>query len=97
MCDLREQDNAIHILFVCPGLDSDRNKFWEVVTSVMPDSMKTDVNNMTPKGKTVFLLSCMGQSVILEWQLVYQATCSFVEKMYTQRALAYDHIEGGIT
>ena len=93
MCFERARDDVPHILFECNRLKTVRDAAWEKVISSMPVSMRTDVNSMTPREKSVFILSCYGNTCIPNWTDMYLETINLVHKMYKERADIYNVIE----
>ena len=57
LCDTAQRDNAQHVLFVCPGLDTVRFRAWDSVIRSMPDLLVVELRNSNIKTKWEIILS----------------------------------------
>ena len=97
LCNSRSKDDATHILFDCDGLRIFRAAAWIRVIQMMPHGMICEIQDMTSREKTIYLMSCLGGSHIPEWTNVYVQIVNYVHDIYQQRASMYKEIEDGIT
>ena len=90
LCQTFCEDSVVHVLFQCPLLDDIRIQCWGDITGRMPIPMKDDVEKMTPQDKVIFILSCLGNTVVTDWELLYHGICIFVDRIYKMRSRLYD-------
>ena len=94
LCDLRQREDALHILFVCPELGHTRSVFAGRLADKMPDAMKYVYDNFDIEMKLSFLLSGMSQNVLtIEWLDTYVNILNLIYSMYKKRKLLYDVID----
>ena len=89
LCESRNRDTVLHILFGCPSLGIERSKLLEVVYTSMPLPMRVSYDMMTVNDKLSFLLSCLNSVYVSEWGAVYKNILTFVHAMYTSRYNMY--------
>ena len=90
ICDLREDDDSSHVLFVCPALNNERDNSWERVKNAMPPALASGIDALPAPEKVTLLLSCWNSNFLLEWTGLYVDTVHFVISMYMCRAEKYD-------
>ena len=92
LCNIRNKETSVHILFECEGLSTIRDAAWTRVLSTMPTSMVNDIQSMTSGDKTSLLMSCYGGSFIPEWADIYIQTIMSVNAIYKERADKYKRL-----
>ena len=92
LCTMFESETVYHMLFVCPSLQVVRDTMWGHVRTAAPQALVVQMDNMLPKDRTVFIMSCFNSCYIREWQPTYSAILDFVAAMYGQRSSLYDSL-----
>ena len=78
LCHMALRETVQHVLFMCPGLEAQREALWHDVIGMMPKAQASDITRLNPKNKTAFPLSCLG--------------ARYVHKMYKYRSDEYNEI-----
>ena len=86
ICDLRQDDDSSHVLFVCPALNNERHNSWERVKNDMPPALVSDIDALLVPEKVKLLLSCWNSNFLPEWTGLYIDTVHFVTSVYRCRA-----------
>jgi hypothetical protein len=85
-CDKLVEENASHMLFECEHFNGYRQIKWDEATSIMPNGLKTSLNNMSGAQKLRFILSGLnGTQLQVEWIPIYDALLDFCYSMYNNR------------
>ena len=96
ICDLREHDDAMHVLIRCPALEYVRQLYFSKIVSNMPPAMRGSFLLLDDKSKLIFMLSGFKCKYTPEWIHIYEMVAQWVFKMYEKRKELYDHINGNI-
>ena len=95
LCNDRCRENPEHVLFECQILESFRDRAWSQVLSCMPRGMVSSIGCYNNGEKLRFLLSGLRcESVITEWQNIFEEVAIFVYAMYSHRKEKYDMLIG---
>ena len=60
LCHMAVRETPQHVLFMCPGLEAQREALWHDVIGTIPNSLASDITRLNKKNKTALLLSCLG-------------------------------------
>ena len=85
LCDSLMSENAHHLLFECSFFQVTRTKLWCYVKDEMPTAMKHDVEQISAKRRTEYLLSGLHCDYVQEWSNIYRAIAEFCYTMYRTR------------
>ena len=95
LCNDRCRENPEHVLFECQILESFRDRAWSQVLSCMPRGMVSSIGCYNNGEKLRFLLLGLRcESVITEWQNIFEEVAIFVYAMYSHRKEKYDMLIG---
>ena len=70
LCDTAQRDNAQHVLFICPGLETVRSRAWDSLLRSMPDPLVVELRNSNIKTKCE-ILSGLRCRFVSEWTEIY--------------------------
>ena len=85
LCNDRCRENPEHVVFECRILQLFCDRAWSQVLSRMP-RMVNSIECYNKKEKTIFILSGLKcESVIMEWQNIFEKVVIFVCAMYSHR------------
>lgn len=85
LCDIGVPETVEHFLFCCCRHDTLRTELLRKLNLLLLPNMYRHMESLNTKGKTVFLLSGMGENFIWEWMDIYQSIAMFVFNMYIVR------------
>lgn len=85
-CDRCNHETINHWLFECDKWTEEREQCWQVVLDNSPNTNLRDYLVTIPNcDKVTFLLCCMANSYIVEWNNLYCAIAKFIHTMYNVR------------
>ena len=93
ICHLRERDDVVHILFICPALQITRQQNIMYVIREMPLAMKATLLNCNAKERANFFLSGLQCRYTCEWIRLYESIARWVYSMYKIRKSHYDSLD----
>ena len=80
-CDIAI-DSVEHKMFKCEAVNNERIKYWNKIIAVCPVQLKNEIEKMTLKDSSVFILNGLGNCYIQEWNDVYCAIAMFVHNIF---------------
>ena len=86
ICFQREHDDPIHILFVCDGLQEERELASQPLINSLPLPMLISYNNLSNSEKLKFMFS----GVAKEYPSVMMCIANYIYALYQKRKLMYD-------
>ena len=92
LCKSKEKDDFNHVFINCPNTVDARNTFWSQIYDPMPQTMRTDLQELGKKKAIEILLSGLGQSYIREWDTIYVNIVNQTWEIYENRALEFDKL-----
>lgn len=82
MCMYQCVDVA-HLMFDCIPLEGTRTALWQNVLDACPsDVLRVEIHSMGNTKRAEFVISCICNSYVTEWDTLYRAICTFVFNMY---------------
>ena len=67
------------------------NNMWSKVESVMPCQLRNELRNMSPRDRTIMILSCYKSNFIPEWIELFSETARYITYVYKVRCELYDN------
>ena len=88
MCNSYTEESAQHVLFECrnDAYQACREKFNANLNANAPVALLYDLNCMAPNDKLLYILSCLNNSLIIEWLPLYACIVNFLYDMYMIRS-----------
>ena len=83
-CQLNAINNVVHILFICPCNNEEREVLWEKVKESTPRELFTHMTSLTLENRARFILNAFDSKYIREWESVYDALSNFICKLYSK-------------
>ena len=85
-CEEYVCETVEHWMFECSKWGDVRHESWKDVMDNCPtDVLKTHISGLLPRQRAKFLISCMYNSYIVEWNALYTSILNFVTKMHKIR------------
>ena len=89
ICDSSAPETVEHILFDCIGLNDIRKTLWNDVLQACPsETLKDHIMTMSLLNRTNFLLNCMGNGYVAEWNEFFSNIAIFISTMYNKRIIS---------
>ena len=89
ICDKDESETKEHIMLQCTGLNDIRERYLEIVKSLMPPAMLVDFLGLNISNRCHFLISGLNNIYVNEWDNLYGAIADYVWQIYSARNLYY--------
>ena len=83
-CGYETIDSLEHILFQCQGTVKSRRTYWKEVRRVCPVALFIELENMTDRDKSFYIINCFNSDLIGEWSEVYQCVGKFVHNTVSE-------------
>ena len=83
-CEIPVIRSIEHVLFQCYFMRCMREKLWSLVTIECPKQLRDEMNMMTDKERSIFILNCFNCKYISEWRDIYSAVINFIYYMWKE-------------
>ena len=79
-CEMNVVNDAVHILFVCPCNSELRNMLWNEVKNSSPSVLFSNMERMSFREKTRFVLNACDSYYVHEWKSMFDALSNYICK-----------------
>ena len=84
-CNMHKEEDVIHVLFVCPQNEDERNRLWSMVRDACSPALYRDIMNMSIEKRLSFMISGLNSNWVPEWKELYYAIAWYINTLYTAR------------
>ena len=89
LCSQRQNETNEHILLYCSALNDTRKTHIHHIKSTMPNALLNDFSKMNSEQQLYFLISCLGESFVPEYDTIYDTILNYVYCLYMARDELY--------